>query len=609
MSLRIKLFLPIAVLALAMALYLSLEWMPKTVELYVANQFRSGLNNISEGMVPLLLDNRLANIYDYLDNVLATNEGWREVRLFNSVGNQLYPLDAVGPLPFEQGSVRIYHQDIIANSDVIAHIDVVVDTSVAQATIGEQLWHLLGAFYLLLFTFIVTLAVVIEKTVRKPINGLMMAASRLGAGDYAAPLPSADNDEVGQLIKDFARMRAAIAAKDAELTKAKDAALEASRLKSEFLANISHEIRTPLNGVMGTLELLRQTEDPAIRKKYIELAHRSSTILLGLLNDVLDISKIEAGKLQLETEKYALRPLVREVVELFEPMAQEKSLAVNVEFAPDVPEALYGDSQRVCQVLSNLVSNAIKFTEHGTISVGIAPHGEGFVDITVQDTGIGIPREKMGCIFQPFEQVDGSNRRRYAGSGLGLYLCRRLVTMMGGRIEAVSTVGKGSRFTFSIPRGVSGAGERPPAAAQKVPTQSTATAAVLLVEDNQINQVVVRDMLQRLGYQVDVAASGVEALERYREQPYDAIIMDCHMPEMDGFETTAAIRQLEGSMRHTPIIALTADAMAGDRERCLVAGMDDYLMKPATMEDLDQRLSRWLPADAESVQREKSVVD
>jgi signal transduction histidine kinase/CheY-like chemotaxis protein len=366
-------------------------------------------------------------------------------------------------------------------------------------------------------------------------------------------------------------------------------ARKANGAKSEFLANISHEIRTPMNGIMGMLDVALEGPIGEEKRADLQIARDSSAALLAVLTDALDLSKIEAGRMELVETVFDPAACVSGVMRLFQGAAREKGLDFVLACAADLPKSLMGDEIRLRQVLTNLVSNAVKFTERGGIRVEVVsealPTAAVRLRITVKDTGQGIPSEHQRYLFQKFMQVDGSTHRRHGGTGLGLAVSKAMVELMGGTITFGSVPGEGSWFRVEIPMQVA---EASPATQTVRVTKSG--GKVLIVEDNRVNQIVIKKLVQDLGYVADVAENGAVAVECSKSTRYVAILMDCHMPVMDGFEATEAIRTGGHSNWEVPIIAVTACAMQGDRERCFAVGMNGYLTKPVSKAELQKQL-------------------
>ncbi len=389
---------------------------------------------------------------------------------------------------------------------------------------------------------------------------------------------------------------------ESEARAARQLAEAANSAKSDFLATMSHEIRTPMNSVIGYTDLLLNSPVNDEQRIWLGNIQTSGRALLVLINDILDFSKIEAGKLELESIPFSPLGVAREVAGLLAPKADESKLRLVVEVGNQIPGLVVGDPSRLRQVLTNLVSNAVKFTESGTVRIGLDWQTEsaarGRLSVVVQDTGIGIPEHKLRLLFTKFTQADSSTTRRYGGTGLGLAICKELVGLMGGEIAAHSVAGQGTRIGFEIPFDVAEPTGEPAPKAEPAPApRPQPDIRVLLAEDAVMNQRLAVAVLRRLGCEVDLAVNGREAVEKFKDCRYDIVYMDCQMPEMDGFAATRQIRRVEtsrGERTPVPIVAVTANALQGDREKCLEAGMDDYITKPFTIADIARTLEVWV---------------
>ncbi len=408
----------------------------------------------------------------------------------------------------------------------------------------------------------------------------------------------------------------AIAGFSTDITDQRDAltqAVEASRLKSEFVANVSHEIRTPLNGVVGMTNLLRDTPLDTIQREYADALAASSEALLEVIDKILDFSKIEAGHLELDPTDFDLRGAVEEACLMLAEQAHAKGLQINHWVDADLPVTVNGDRGRLRQILLNLLANAVKFTASGEVVVRVSDGGGETVRFEISDTGVGIEEDQAAHLFEAFVQADQSTTRRYGGTGLGLAISRELAQRMGGAIGAEPREGGGSLFWFTAKLTAVERVEEP-VRSQREPKPPVKTRAepsgplVLLAEDNKINRTVAKGLLGKYGLRTAVARNGREAVEMALANDYAAILMDCQMPELDGYEATRRIRAQE--RRHVPIIAMTAHSLPGDRERCLAAGMDDFLSKPIRAEQLEAIVKRWLSGeDSEEVLDQATIAE
>ncbi|HCE8558635.1 TPA: response regulator [Pseudomonas aeruginosa] len=465
---------------------------------------------------------------------------------------------------------------------------------------------LLAAFALIL-TFLVARR--LAQRLSAPISTMGQAVEAIQSGDYKTSLPILDDGEIGDLARHINNLASGLdrASREQEqaisqLISAREEAEQANRAKSDFLAMMSHELRTPMNGVLGMLQLLETTEQTREQAEYTALATESTEHLLKVINDILDFSRIERGALELECIPFNLLELVQGSALVFQHSAQQRGLALELQIQAGLENIeVCGDPTRIRQILVNLPGNALKFTEEGAIHLSLEwqalDHDVLWLTCAVHDSGIGISPERLEHMFDAFQQADSSISRRYGGTGLGLAIARTLAERMGGTLQAESKEGSGSTFTLEIPLPF----QQSPAHRQQAAGDAAPVAAgqeILLVEDNPVNQTVIEAMLRSLGYRVTLVADGIQAVRSAERQRYDAILMDCRLPVLDGYSATREIRAQENG-RQVPIIALTANALQGDRENCLQAGMNDYLAKPFKRAELQRILQRWIGSQPE----------
>ncbi|UTW07763.1 ATP-binding protein [Pseudomonas benzenivorans] len=469
---------------------------------------------------------------------------------------------------------------------------------------------LLKAAFLALLALLLTflLARRLATRLSKPLSAMGEAVTAIQAGDYQTRLPEVEAGELGALAQHINNLASGLERADHEqqqamalLVAAREEAELANRAKSDFLAMMSHELRTPMNGVLGMLQLLETTELSGEQAEYTALASESTEHLLKVINDILDFSRIEREALELECIAFNLLELIQGSAQVFQHGAQQRGLTLELDTQSGLEQLeVQGDPTRIRQILVNLIGNALKFTEKGSIRVETRWQALDnqvlWFSCAVHDSGIGISPQRLEHMFDAFQQADSSISRRYGGTGLGLPIARTLAERMGGVLRAESQEGQGSTFTLEVPLPFS---VQAPALPLNAPSGGGHGQGqkVLLVEDNPVNQTVIEAMLRSLGYHVDLVGDGAQAVRIVEQRPYAAVLMDCRLPVMDGYEATRQIRRLDGQ-GSMPIIALTANALQGDRDACLECGMDDYLAKPFKRADLQRILQRWVPPQA-----------
>ncbi|TCK08687.1 ATP-binding protein [Marinobacterium mangrovicola] len=602
-SLFFRFLIPVLGVLICALLYARFIWAPGLTQQALDNaeiEVQSSLHIVSEGLVPMLIQRDLSNIYDTLDEILEDNPRWLEIGLYNERGISLYPL--LVPSPPEEGSgVTLYSQEIRVDEFPIGYLELYYDTRSIEASVQTKTDSIFYTLVTVIVLVALMTALAFYLLVHKRLHRLTVAVDALSDGDFEYPILSRGNDEIGHLSERFGYMRTQLQEEKQNLEEALSLAHQASRAKGEFLANMSHEIRTPMNGVLGMLQLLHQNPLPDEQQERVKLALSSANSLITVINDILDFSKVEAGKLQIEAVDFDLVAQLEEMCSQQKPAIQAKGLSYSVDLDGIQHRFVNGDPYRMRQVISNLVGNSLKFTHQGGIFATFATrlNENGSVELqgSIEDTGIGIAPERQAEIFDSFSQADASTTREYGGTGLGLAICKQLCDLMGGRIELHSQPGQGTRVDINF---TLNPGEQPQEVTAAKPEEpEIGVCQVLLVEDNKVNQVLAVALLKRLGCVVTTAENGQKALEILRAQPseqlFHLVLMDCQMPVMDGYETTKNIRAGQGGSEYqsVPIIAMTANSMKGDAEKCLAAGMDDYLSKPLDFVLFKETIQRW----------------
>lgn len=560
------------------------------------------LESVGQGLVAPLLENELAEVYSNLDNLMERNEDWLYLSLHNASEQSIYPLKELSIEVTDYNYLLTY--DIKVGDKKIGKLDLLFDFTDLASSIREDALNLLFLIVFMLILFYAFVAISIHFLILKPTLQMSYASDMMVQDEYNIALPSPKKDEMGLLVKSFSAMRSKLKENKDELERIATEAKEATLAKSQFLANMSHELRTPMNGVIGISKLLLDSGVNQSQKNYIQTILKSSNNLLILINDILDYSKMEVKQLQVVKEVFSIEKCIDEVYSSQKPLADEK----NIVFTKSITghDLIISEASYLQRILYNLVGNAIKFTNNGGniwISTQIQDNGssEGMLIISIRDTGIGFDSKAKDKIFDSFSQMDYSIKRRYGGTGLGLSITRKLIDALDGEIEVRSEVNEGSEFTIKIPVVLYTRGNLSDSVSEQKdssintshPSEIFEGYRVLVVDDNEVNCFLAKELFDVLGFKkIEIASNGTQCIQAFRDDPdYDIILMDCHMPEMDGFEATEEIRKIDLNI---PIVAVTADISNQTKLRCDEVGMSDYLTKPIDIDLLRNTLIRYL---------------
>lgn len=563
------------------------------------------LETLSESLIPFLVQNQTAGISETLDEISARNLDWKYIEVLSAYDERLYPITKEGFSSLEkEGFVELSYL-IELHGSKVGYISLVADPSMHLIRVNKNNYSLLLAFNFILFIFTVINVIYIDKVLVKKIMRLSEFARSLYKTDLTQDRQETYHDEISDLTSNLILMKKKIIEKEKRLEQALHSAELSNNSKSEFLANMSHEIRTPINGILGMAQVILHEDGDSNTRVHTEDIRDSALSLLNITNDILDVSKIDAGKVEMELIEFDVNKLVKKIVAANEYVIINRPIDLKLVLPNDDADLYVGDPGRIRQVLSNLINNAMKFTEKGCIHVRLTTskidEQHRNLHFEVEDSGIGLSEEGVKKLFKPFSQADSSTTRKYGGTGLGLSIVKGLIDQFGGHIEVESSVGKGAKFKFTIPLKRARAkslnscqGERQNEKTPYRPKCDFTGLKVLVVEDNLINQKVTAAFLTKINVLFDLASDGKEAVEKVSAYQYDMVLMDCQMPTMDGYEATKIIRGLGGYAKDVPIIAMTANAMKDDFDKCLKSGMSDYVKKPILFESFVKKLEEWV---------------
>lgn len=578
-------------------------------------QLQSSAKLFSEVVITPLMVNDLATIDDAAErfvehkNILRVEVLNKDGKLLSSASNKSFKIDDYSTfnkldkqlhqfwdghqqkIELDKQTYFFYQQDIVVANQVIGKHRFIYNATEVLNSIADSnfLTLLIVAIELIIGTIV---AILIGFGLTRQLNHLSETAERIAQGEEVSfDGMERSKGEIADLAKTMETMQSRIQQRTAALRRAQQEAQQANEAKSEFLAVMSHEIRTPLNGIIGSLNLIEE-EDMAERDAaYLHVIKSSSEHLLSVINDILDYSKIQAGKFTLEPEAVDLNLLLDGLALFYEPLFSSRGLHFKLEKENLDNAYIYADKVRLQQILNNYLNNALKFTERGGVVLKVVRNQQDGLIFSVEDTGIGIKPEAMQELFQDFNQLHRGSQRQYGGTGLGLFICKRLAELMGGSVGVSSEFGSGSTFHMQLqPKWLKNMPQMHAGAREQDKEIDYSKVSVLLVEDNQVNQLIAKKLLERIGVKVSVAENGKQALESLQHSSFDLVFMDCQMPVMDGYEATRRLREFD---RHTPVIALTANIQPADRKACFQVGMNDYISKPFKPEDMTQMLNRY----------------